>query len=660
MFDVPGLVTKLDKTHLSMESLDNDLSSIYRFGVPFVTIEQFLFDDYYMGKIAQDLYPANVPDLLDIFNAKSNYIEIILTGATSIGKTFMASIAVTYMIGQIGSYLDPHRWLGGSPASPIVLINMSITAQKAKEVVFNRVKTMIDSSPYFREKFQRDYRLTDSLVWYLSRNPREAFERTGPQLIFKPGTGDSLSALGDDIYAGVGDELNFFRVVEQSKRTHGEALDPAQRLYDVISRRMKGRFSSGGKALGKFFLLSSAQYPEDFVERRIKEATDAGDLGTTVKVVRKSIWEAKEGVEVQGKKVYSGQTFRVECGSERRGSRILDTYDRTTKEVTRREYPDIEGKILNVPIEWYDEFRRDTEGSVRDLAGEVTRAISPFMTNTDALYACFSQAKDVGVIHPWSREETTLEDGSSLLKLSLFVYDEKQAKWVLKHQPGQNRYAHVDLAVSGDSAGLAIVHVSDWKMVMREGREVVEPVYETDLLLRINPPAGGEIKFSKIREIFYTLRSYGMPIRLITYDSFQSTDSIQELETRGFRADTLSVDRDISPYIYLRDCIMDGRVTMYYYEKLLVELTRLEKKADKVDHPTNGSKDVSDALCGAVWDAFLNEAKLSPQGLEARLPQTSHKANPFVDPNKIAHAEAVRDAEEEMREMIGGSRIIRK
>lgn len=659
-FDIGEFASKLDRTSLSIDALETDLKNVYRTGRPFVGIEQFLFDDDYMGKIAQDLYPNNIPDLLDIFDPKRNYIEVIFTGATSIGKTFMTALALTYMIGQIGNFTDPHRWLGGSPASPIVFINMSITAQKAKEVIFNRVKTMIDSSPYFREVFPRDYRLGDSLLWYLSSDPKEVAERTGPQLMFKPGTGDSLSALGDDIYAGAGDELNFFRVVAQSTRTHGEALDPAQRLYDVISRRMKGRFSSGGKALGKFFLLSSAQYPEDFVERRIKEAQQAGELGDTVKLVRKSVWEAQAHVFVQGKPKYAGPTFRVEVGSDRRGSRLLDRYDKQTGTVTVGEQNDIEGKILEVPIEWYDEFRRDVEGSVRDLGGEVTRAIRPFFEDTEIIFRACDLGQAEGLVHPWSRDETTMEDGSVPKFDLLFKHDEKENRWRPLRHPTANRYAHVDLATTGDSAGLAIVHIAGWKTVMREGKQSVEPVYETDLLLRINPHQGGEIRFSKIRSIFYMLRGYGMSFRKITYDSWQSTDSLQELESRGFRADTLSVDRDISPYVQLKDAMADGRVRMYFYERAVTELSRLERKVDKVDHPANGSKDVSDALAGAVWGAFTSEAALSPGDLEARLPNVQHKANPFVDPQKEQKAKDLVDAEEEMRQFMGGNRSVRR
>lgn len=654
-FDIEKALNRIEHHDLTLDGMAAEMSEVYRNGHPPVPIEEFLDDDFYMGKVAKDLYPDNRPDMLELFHPSNNYIEVILTGATSIGKTFMAALGMTYIIYTMGCYSYPHRWLGGSAASPVVIINMSVNAQKAREVIFTRVKTMIDMSPYFKEYFPRDLRLVDSLVWRTSLDPSDTKNRTGAQIMFKPGTGDSLSALGDDIYAGIGDELNFFRVIEKSKRSYGEAFDPAQRLYDVISRRMKGRFSAGGLALGKFFLLSSAQYPDDFIERRIAEAEADGSLGKTVKVIRKTIWEAKRGVSLGGVPVFSAKTFRVEVGTTRRGSRLLDHYDREKKATIDRGFTDIEGKVLRVPVELYDDFYRDIEGSVRDFGGEVTRAIAPFFADTDVIYAAANEELE----HPWTIEQTTLEDGSSLDIERLFVMNKEEQRWRCRRHPNKLRFAHVDLAKSQDSAGVGIAHIAGWKRVMKAGREYDEPIYETDLVLRINPPRGGEIRFSRIREIFYLLRNHGMTIGKITFDSFQSTDAIQELNNRGFRAGELSVDRDIAPYTYLKDCYYDGRLVMYRYEPLIVELSRLEKKGDKVDHPSNGSKDISDALAGAVWNCYLNSSRLSDSEQEARLPTVGAHQNPLFDTKAERARRAVADAEEEMRDWMGGSRKVR-
>jgi hypothetical protein len=116
-----------------------------------------------------------------------------------------------------------------------------------------------------------------------------------------------------------------------------------------------------------------------------------------------------------------------------------------------------------------------------------------------------------------------------------------------------------------------------------------------------------------------------MAIGKVTYDSWQSTHSLQILKGEGFNVDELSVDKDISPYVYLRSCMADKRLMVYNYEPAITELIRLERKGDKVDHPPNGSKDVADSLCGAVWGAFQIELRMSPDIAESRMPVKATK-----------------------------------
>jgi len=81
-----------------------------------------------------------------------------------------------------------------------------------------------------------------------------------------------------------------------------------------------------------------------------------------------------------------------------------------------------------------------------------------------------------------------------------------------------------------------------------------------------------------------------------------STDSMQLLRSKGIRSDYLSVDRTIEPYQTLKEIIYTGRIKCHKMEVLLEELCRLEiTKSNKVDHSPGSSKDVADAVCGAVF-----------------------------------------------------------
>jgi hypothetical protein len=634
--DFTKTLETVKNSELALKNFDIDLHEVYRDGRPPVSIQQFLDDDYYLGKAGKDIYPDNRPDIEDIFDPEKNYAEVILAGSIGWGKTYLVCLGLCYMVYQLSCYVNPHKWLGSAPTSPIVFINMSVTQVKARTVIFQRLKNLVDQSPYFKEKFIRNMRLKDTLEWSIEQ--QELGSRSGRQIIHKPGTGEGLSALGDDIFGGVIDEANFFKVVEKSKKAvDGGVFDPAQSVYNTVSRRMISRFMGGGKMLGKLFLISSATIPDDFIERRISEAEEANQLGTSVKVIRKNWWTGKRDLDKIGKpKAYGDKRFRVEVGTAQKNSRILDSYDQKTGDI-KEVVPDDEctGKIIKPPIELWYEFYRDVDGGVREFGGEVTRAVSPYIRDVELIYDSATRGREKGLEHPWSAEETTLADGSHLMIEHMFekvdvINDntgEVRKKWQLKRHPKRPRYFHVDIALSGDALGLAVVHQVGWKRVFRGfGIEEELPVFEVDLMLRVKAPAGGEINLGNVRAVLFDLKQHGVHLRLGTFDHrAMGADSLQILQSRGFEVDYLSVDRkredkNDDPYEVLKDTIYDARLDMYYYTPAIDELTRLEKTPDKVDHPARGSKDVADALAGAVFNAFMDTLHSSPSRLDGALP----------------------------------------
>jgi len=168
--------------------------------------------------------------------------------------------------------------------------------------------------------------------------------------------------------------------------------------------------------------------------------------------------------------------------------------------------------------------------------------------------------------------------------------------------PSLIRWCHSDLALTRDSAGIAIGHCSQFVDVKGERK----PVVEIDAVLEVLPPKLGEIDYSRIRSLLYKLRDAGMNLRFVSFDGYQSADSRQILNAQGFTTGVVSMDRTMEPYEYLRDAIYDGRVLLPTHPKLQLELLKLEFDArrQKVDHPahgTRGSKDLADAVAGVVY-----------------------------------------------------------
>jgi hypothetical protein len=90
-------------------------------------------------------------------------------------------------------------------------------------------------------------------------------------------------------------------------------------------------------------------------------------------------------------------------------------------------------------------------------------------------------------------------------------------------------------------------------------------------------------------------------------DGFESADMIQQFELRGYHARRLSVDKAPSlPYKFAKMCINEGRLCLPDDHLLIEELTRLieDRRLEKVDHPANFSKDISDALVGSCYSGL--------------------------------------------------------
>jgi hypothetical protein len=302
-------------------------------------------------------------------------------------------------------------------------------------------------------------------------------------------------------------------------------------------------------------------------------------------VFSKSLWESK------GRDRYSDETFRVLVGNERTRSRILG----------EDEAPEGEGlRIIDVPEDFKREFEKDIDGSIRDFAGETTLASHPFIHNRESVFECMGLADEYDYRSVYPIEEVDLE-----VSVPSIASDR------IRHDVKKMRVAHVDLALTRDSAGLAVGHIAGTKTLERFNPETKErtvevlPVIAYDLIMRINPPRDGEIDFAKIRQILYDMRdNHGIPIKVVTTDGFQSTDFRQILGKKGFVTEYLSLDRTTQPYRTFRDALYDRRIMLPRHQTLVKELTELEYvtsgSKEKVDHKPRGSKDVADAVCGVA------------------------------------------------------------
>lgn len=194
-----------------------------------------------------------------------------------------------------------------------------------------------------------------------------------------------------------------------------------------------------------------------------------------------------------------------------------------------------------------------------------------------------------------------------------------------KPDPDKIYYVHADLAQKHDKCAVAIAHVDRWVniQVIKDYQQVA-PIVIVDAVAWWEPKVEGPVNLSEVKQWIINLRRQGFNIGTVSFDRWQSYDIQQELRAVGMRTDTVSVAK--KHYEDLAMMIYEERVVMPMIPLLLDEMSELKiMKNNRVDHPRKKSKDLADAVCGAVFGAIANTPKDNNIEIEVHTWSTSAK-----------------------------------
>ena len=185
----------------------------------------------------------------------------------------------------------------------------------------------------------------------------------------------------------------------------------------------------------------------------------------------------------------------------------------------------------------------------------------------------------------------------------------KRVEESFKPKEGVRYFLHADLAQKHDKCAIAISHVEKWVEVQTFNNHTqIHPFVIVDAIVWWEPRKEGPVDLSEVKNWIINFRRDGYDIGLVTFDRWNSFDIQQELKSVGIKTDTLSVAKkhyeDLSMLVY------EDRVLMPHIDILLNEMSQLRIINDKkVDHPRKGSKDLSDAVTGAVYNAIAHSPR---------------------------------------------------
>ncbi len=557
-----------------------------------VDVEEFVKSREYMD-LGMTIRPKLMELLWELFHGENadNYLEVALGGSIGWGKSFFSDVASAYLLYKLSCYHSPQLEYKLAPGSPIVFTMQSVRLEQAKRVLFQPFYERIRRSPYFQRYFPFDATITTEM-------------RFPNSIVVLPLSSSDTAALGYNVYSAVLDELNFLAYVEDSIRARSgeDVYDQAAKLYLATLRRVRSRFQIAGKAPGKIFLISSANYPGDFMDRKFAEAEQQAREGKrrTIFPVRLARWE------VFPPGTFSSEVFYVEVGDAVKKSRII----------ARPEDAIDQKDVLTIPIDFKDDFEKDLEAAIRDIAGVPVGGVNSFIKQRDKIADAAKLFEELyGGVSLFTDSKVNLTKKASALFSVLDLQYLEQIE-----DPSLTFVAHVDLGLSGDSCGVSVAHFSGMQSVGRSfnwdsdaGRYVEVqggefPAITIDGVLEVTNDPGDEVDIALVGDLLLTIASH-VNLVVVTSDRFQSAALLQKMRKArnvfGNRIKTavISVDVTLAPYMELKQAIRDGRILYPPNAKLLKELRelQLDPARGKVDHPKGGSKDLSDAVAGSVY-----------------------------------------------------------
>jgi hypothetical protein len=268
-----------------------------------------------------------------------------------------------------------------------------------------------------------------------------------------------------------------------------------------------------------------------------------------------------------------------------------------------------------------EDYREDPIMARAKYECRPARAVNPYFRNVQAVDASFVMVEQMPLSVSYAMEKSDRTDR----RVWVPTYQFSDALFPVR---GAIYTMHADLAVAGDRAGIAMAHVVDYNeyetitededgapYTLRETRPKVKVDFVVSYTAdqSVEPPR--EIQIRWARQLCFELIRRGFNIRLFSFDSFQSTDSMQILEARGIDTEKISTDLSEDPWRNLRDLMYEGRIEIprlsvsgltskavpFLLREELLGLSRLPN--GRVDHPADLSKDEADALACAAMTA---------------------------------------------------------
>lgn len=557
-----------------------------------VDVQTFVTDKKYLGlpplsdyqilliEMATQIYNEDtLHEIYDYDKAvkrwKQTKREIIFMLGKGSGKDYCSTIACVYVVYLLLCIRDPQAYYDKPPGDAIDIVNIAVNADQASRVFFRGVVQRIKNSPWFKKKYASKF----------EGEPSQANEiHFNKNINLYSGHSQRESFEGYNFIFVVLDEIAGFAMDNNSGNMLASTGDE---VYKTYANSVLSRFPTNGKLL----LLSFPRYRGDFITKRYEQ------------------------VIAQKETVLREEKLKI-----------------------NPNLPDVPENMLT--ISWEEDHIRSysTPGvfALRRPSWEVnpTKRIEHYLpafidnpVDAASRFACMPPDAVDAFFKDRNKIEEAFKKRNGVDSSGRFEDD-------FIPDPNKNYFIHVDLARLHDNCAVALAHVDSWQQ-RKIGGSFLEPVpfVIIDAVRWWTPTKDKSVDFAEVREYILDLKNRGFDIKLTTFDRWESADMMQYLNSVGMKSERLSVAK--KHYDDMAMVVGEERLYGPHIELLIDELLSLQiTRNDKVDHPRKKSKDLSDAVCGAIYNAIANTRRDLNTEIEIKTYESLRQENRNTIPAK--------------------------
>lgn len=572
----------MNLTNQDTSFLEQTDQVLYRRHCP--SIEEFLSNNYYHGRLAGTMYPYWRNQLYDIFRVGSPVRKTIFSGAIGTGKSTIARKAVVYVLYRLLCLRYPRAVFNVDADSTLANFILSVTLKQVYDTNLLPFIKLLEGMPCFQRVMS--VKAFDNFDLNQDNCPVPFVVEKSTDTVFFPDNiiltaGSQIShTVGYNIVNSFCDEIN------------EKGVEYALEFLNSIDSRFSSRFQ--GSDLVFQSIVSSARTTNSPVGEYIRRLPKNDP---SIRILNPMLWQVKEDPAFLG----DGSTFPVMVGNGSIPSKIVTDPGELQAIEDGTYTPPTGCELIHVPTVYKSKFELQLDQSIQDIAGMTT-------SDNNAVFRDTTLLQDDSLT-PEILLEANLKDNTDLLEcLPQGIFEKNlQGKWQFCRAPLAERYVHLDLSGGGDGgqcdSGICVLH-KEWQLNPMTNQK--DTIYVVDLLIAVN--AKNKIDLQAIQNLMINLvTERNINIHTVSADQYQSLILLQALEASGCftKVEKVSVDTKPEPYLNASRLIESGMVKIGTCPKLIKELEALIWQKGKVTRTTE-LKDLCDALTGAIYNAQLN------------------------------------------------------